>query len=339
MPLHLMRIRSLQLAAFLALVPALSWTSAAWAVSCTMQGEMTPANRTLYEQAARTLGEDIEAGNAAAVRGNTIAPVAAKFESIAATIQQVAKKIKSARLTVDGLYNLNAEDIGATPEQAQFFCSVAGSSRIVSITIPQLPRGNYLLAVLHATGVSEPQQLTLILQNDPTASAQWKLAGLFIRPLTLDGHDGVWFWSQARAFAAKKQDWDAYFYYINAELLLNPVNFISSPNLQKLQKEMQAVKPADLPGEKPLTLNVKGQSLEITHLRTETFEGGLDLVVDYRAKGVSDPVATRTQIVDLMKAMLAQYPELRVGFHGLWVYAYNNNGQPFAIELPMDQIK
>jgi hypothetical protein len=50
-------------------------------------------------------------------------------------------------------------------------------------------------------------------------------------------------------------------------------------------------------------------------------------------------VETRTQIVELMKALLAKYPELRTGFHGLWVYAHYEQGQPFAIELPMEQIQ
>jgi hypothetical protein len=334
-----MRLRSLNFTALFALVAALLWPHAVQAVTCTMQSEMTAANRSLYEQAARSLGAEIQTANIAAVRADTIAAVAAQFDSLASTIQQVSPDIQNATLTVDALYNLNAQDLTGGPEQAEFFCAVSGSSRVITVTIPKLPPGNYLLAVLHATGVQQPKQISLILQNDPAGSAQWKLAGLFVRPLTTAGHDGVWYWTQARAFAAKKQYWDAYFYYKNAQFLLNPVDFFSSPNLQKLQKETQAVKPEELPGANPLAMNVGTQNLEITGLRTESFEGGLDLVVDYKAKGVSDPVATRTQIVDLMKAMLAKYPELRAGFHGLWVYAYNDNGQPFAIELPMTQIQ
>jgi hypothetical protein len=187
--------------------------------------------------------------------------------------------------------------------------------------------------------VEQPQQISLILQNDPEGSQQWKLAGLFVRPLTEAGHDGLWYWKQARDFAGRKQNWNAYFYYQTAAFLLDPVDFLTSPNLQKLQKEAQAVKPVELPGETPLEIEAGGQSLEITAIRTQTFENGLDLVVNYKAKGVSDPVATRTQIVALMKALLTQHPELRTGFHGLWVYAYSDNGQPFAIELPMNQIQ
>lgn len=309
------------------------------AVSCTMQGEMKDADRAGYVKAARSIGFNIQSGNISAVRADTIPAVAAQFEPIAATIQQAAPQIQKATLTVEHLYNLNATDLAAGAQQADFFCSLTGSNRVITITIRQLPKGNYLLAILHATGVEQPQQVSLILQNDPAGSEQWKLAGLFVRPLTAAGHDGVWYWKQARDFADKKQNWNSYFDYETAAFLLDPVDFLSTPNLQKLQKEADAVKPVDLPAETPLEVEAGGQPLQITGLHTQTFQGGLDLVVDYKAKGVSDPVATRTQIVALMKALLAQHPELRTGFHGLWVYAYNNNGQPFAIELPMNQIE
>lgn len=301
---------------------------------------MTPIQRSAYEQASRSLGSQIAAGHVAAVRANTIASVAAQFGPITSTIEQVSPLIQKATLTVDDLYNLNATDLKPGSGEVEFFCSLPDSSLVVTATFPQLPAGNYALALLHATGVPQPQQLSLILQNDPAGSGQWKLAGLFARPLTVAGHDGVWFWRRARSFAEKKQNWNAYFYYQTAEFLLNPADFLSSPNLQKLQKEAQDVRPANLPGKNPLVLPASGLNLEVTALRTDTFQGALDLVVDYKAQDVSDPVATRQQILELMKALLDRHPGLRTGFHGLWVYAYYpNNGQPFAIELPMDQIQ
>jgi hypothetical protein len=39
-----------------------------------------------------------------------------------------------------------------------------------------------------------------------------------------------------------------------------------------------------------------------------------------------------------MKALLAEHPELRQAFHGLWVYANAPNQRPYAIELPMGDI-
>jgi hypothetical protein len=179
----------------------------------------------------------------------------------------------------------------------------------------------------------------MILANDPAESAQWKLAGFFVRPLTIGGRDGVWYWTQARAYANKKQFWNAYFYYQTAALLLAPLDFISSPNLEKLQKEMDSVAPNGLPGASPMTVVANSQTFDVTGFHTDGSLGQLDLVVNYKAGDISDPVATRSRNIDLMKALLSQHPELREGFHGLWVYANAENQRPFGIEQPMNQIQ
>ena len=307
------------------------------AVTCTTQSQMTEAQRNAYVQAVQTLAGEIRAGNTAAVKADTIASVAAQFDPIAGTIQATAPSIQGGTLTVESIYGLKASDL-KSPQDTQFFCSIAGSQLLVNISIPQLPPGDYAFAVVHATGVSKPQQISLILQNDPPASAQWKLAGMFVRPLSAAGHDGVWYWTQARAYEQKKQNWNAYFYYQTAQYLLSPVDFISSPNLEKLEKEMSDVRPDDLPGTEPMKVVGNGETYEITALRTDGSLGGLDLVVTYKTTDVSDPVATRSRNLDVMKALLSQRPELREAFHGLWVYAEAPNQRPFAIELPMNQI-
>jgi hypothetical protein len=300
---------------------------------------MTAAQRDKIAQVARTLGGEIQAGNAAAVRQATIAAVAAQFDPIAASIQSIAPQIQNATLTISALYLLKATDLKSTQEETQFFCSVGGSALIVTLTIPQLPPGDYALLILRATGVDHPQQLTLLVQNDPAGSGDWKLAGFFPRPIDAAGHDGVWYWKQARDYAQKSQDWNAYFYYQTGAFLLTPVDFLSSPNLEKLLKEAETVRPADLPSpSKPMTLKGGNQSFDVTSMRTDSSLGGLDLVINYNTKDVSDPVATHAQIVELMKAMLTQYPQLRQAFHGLWVYAHAPNQNPYAIELPMNQI-
>ncbi|MBV8630251.1 MAG: hypothetical protein JOZ83_04955 [Silvibacterium sp.] len=321
------------------LLAALVLIRPARAVSCVTSSEMNTAQRDKLAQAARTLGGEIQAGNVAAVRQATIAAVASQFDPIAASIQSIAPQIQSAALIIDALYLLKASDLKSTQEETQFFCSVGGSALIVTLTIPQLPPGDYALFLLRATGVEHSQRLTLLVQNDPSGSADWKLAGFFPRPMTAAGHDGVWFWKQARDYAQKNDGWNAYFYYETAAFLLTPVDFLSSPNLEKLQKEAQTVRPPEMPTmNKPLMLKAANQSFEVTGLRTDSSLGGLDLVIDYKTKDVSDPVATHAQIVELMKAMLAQYPQLRQAFHGLWVYAHAANQNPYAIELPMNQI-
>jgi hypothetical protein len=307
----------------------------AHAVSCQTESQMTNAQRAEFVRALRALEAPIEAGNADAVKTMTIGAVAAQFEGIAQSIQTLSPMIQGATFTVNSMYVLNAEDLKEAAEETQFFCSVPGSSLVVTVTIPQLPPGMYLMAMLHATGVERPQQISMILQKD---GESWKLAGFFVRAMSLGGKEGVWYWAQAREYAKKRQDWNSYFYYQTAAFLLTPVDFLSSPNLEKLQKEAQTVRPPELPGAEPWKLAANGKTFEVTSLRTDGFSGALDLVVNYRTKDVMDPVATRTEILELMKALLAAHPELRQAFHGLWVYANAEKQRPYAIELPMEQI-
>lgn len=298
---------------------------------------MTAAQRNALEQAAMALGQNVQTGNLNALKAQTIADVAAKFSGIANSVEAIQPFIEHAMLTVDTLYLLDATDLTA-PQEAQFFCGMAGSPLIVTLTIPDLPPGRYALAIVHATGVEHPQQISMILSS--AADGGWKLAGFFTRPMTLGGHDGLWFWQQARAYAAKKQDWNAWFYFQTAQYLLNPVDFLTSPNLQKLLREAEESEPSGLPGDQPMQVSGNGQSYGITSLHTGELAGQLDLVVDFKGAPEPDPVAARAEVTSVMRALLQQHPELASAFHGLWVYAYPPGGQPpFALELPMSQIQ
>lgn len=298
---------------------------------------MNNAQRAEFVQALRALEGPIEAGNVDAVKALTIPAVAASFGGIAQTIQNLSSQIQGATFTVNAMYELNGLDLKADTEQAQFFCGLTASPLMVTITIPQLPPGDYLLAMLHATGVEHPQQVSLILQKDGTG---WKLAGFFARPMTLAGKDGIWYWAQARQYALKQDKFAAYFYYQTAAFLLTPVDFISSNNLEKLLKEELAVTPTGLPGADPMKLeSASGKTFMITGLRTDVFSGQLDLVVNYQTQSTADPVATRQEIMEVNKALLAAHPAFRQAFHGLWVHAEAPNQQPFAIEMPMAEIQ
>ncbi|HEX4064830.1 MAG TPA: hypothetical protein VHZ09_02320 [Acidobacteriaceae bacterium] len=312
----------------------------AFAVSCTTQSQMTAAQRTPLEETARMLGANVQSGNASAVQAQTISAVASQFNGIAGSIQAINADIHGAAMTVDEIYLLDATDMKAAGD-AQFFCGVSGSPLTVVVTIPGLPPGKYALAILHATGVKQPQQISMILQNDPTGSQSWKLAGFFTKPMTLVGHDGIWYWRQARDYAAKHDAWAAYFYYQTALSLLQPVDFISSPNLQKLQHETDQTRPGDLPGVAPMKLTAGNQTFNITNVHTGELSNQLDLVVTYDAAPNQTLVQSREQVTAVMRALLQQHPALAQAFHGLWVYAAvpGSNLTPFALELPIDQIQ
>lgn len=312
--------------------------ASAHAVSCTTQSQMTAAERSSLEDTALAIARNVQQGDVAAVKAQTSPAVAAQFAGIADSIEAVQPSIEHATLTADDLYALHATDASGA-EPAEFFCSVPASALIVTLTIPHLPAGNYALAIVHATGVEHPQQISLILSKG-SAEGPWQLAGFFVRPMTMGGHDGVWFWQRARMYAAKKQPWNAWFYYQAAEYLLDPVNFLSSPNLQRLESEANSVEPEGLPGESAMRVANGSETFAVTGIHPGELGDHLDLVVRYRGTAGSDPVAERAQVVAVMQALLRAHPEFAAAFQGLWVYAVDAAGQsPFALELPMNQIE
>jgi hypothetical protein len=283
---------------------------------------------------------DVQSANVQALQANTIPAVAANFAGIANSVQSLKADLQNATVTIDDVYILDA----STDQQSattDFFCGVPGSLMIVSMQFNNLPPGKYALAIVHATGVPHPQQLALIL--DDTGAGQWMLAGFFDRPMTIDSHDALWYWTHAREYAQGKMDWTAWFYYQLAEQLAQPVEFMSSPNLQKLRHEADDVHPSNLPTGTPVTLPAAGTTFTITGVGTTTALGPLDVNVDYapspaQAAQLRDPAAARQQVLDVMQALLSAHPGLRAAFHGMWVHADQGNASIFALELPMDQI-
>jgi hypothetical protein len=285
-------------------------------------------------QTARTLAMAVQSGNIAAVQALTITKVKAQFEGIASTIEQTAPLLAGATVTIDALYGLDASDLKAAAEDTAFFCGVSGSPVHVDITIPQLPQGRYALALLHATGVKQPQQMAFLLQKN----GDWQLAGFFVKPLLVAGHDSVWYWTRARVYTQKGQKWNAYFYYKTAAYLATPVDLLTSPNLDKLNQETAGSRPDGLPGEQPMPITANSKTYPVSDLHTDGSLGGLDLVIRYVAVDAGDPVATRAQNLEVMKAILAAHPEVRDGFHGLWVFAEAPNQRPYGNELAMSDI-
>jgi hypothetical protein len=80
------------------------------------------------------------------------------------------------------------------------------------------------------------------------------------------------------------------------------------------------------------------KTYSVSDLHTDGSLGGLDLVIRYATTDAGDPVATRAQNLEVMKAMLEAHPELRDGFHGLWVFAEAPGQRPFGNELAMSEI-
>jgi hypothetical protein len=307
------------------------------AASCKTQAQMTIAQRDALSSAARTMIGEVQAGDVQALRANAIPAVAADFSGIAGSVDTVKLLLLHASITVDGLYALDASIDSLGAARTDFYCGTP----VVVLNFTNLPPGSYALVIVHATGVPHPQQISMILSE--SAQHRWMLGGFFSRPMLEAGHDGLWYWVSARDFAQRSMKWDAWFYYRTAAYLLDPVEFLSSPNLEKLQHEQDRVSPADIPGIKPLLLDSHSSVFQVTAIGTTATFGPLDIEVHYtpdaaQAAQLHDPSAARRQVTAVMSALLTLHPELQQAFHGFWVQADGESATLFSLELPMDQV-
>ena len=313
------------------------------AETCITQSQMAAPDRGALADAARSFALNVAADNTPALRTATIPQYAQDFEGIANSVTSAAAHLKGAQMVVRSVYILDASSLKQEPDgrmpTAQFFCSLNNSPSDTNFTIPGLPPGKYGLAIVDAKGIAAPWQMTFVLQQ---VQSRWLLAGFFPKPSTAAGHDGVWYWTQARGYAKKSENWNAWLYYQTAERLLVPVDFVNSTNLEKLRSEAQAVAPADLKPQPsaahPLAVKGSVETFTVTSLGTDDALGGLDVVAHITATDTSDPVASRKRNVQAMQALLTAHPELSQAFHGLWIFADAPGKSPFGIELPMAQI-
>jgi hypothetical protein len=306
------------------------------AASCKTESQMTPVEREALSSAARSLVRAVQSGDVQNLQANTIPAVAADFGGIASSAQTLKPVVQPATITIDNLYFLDASTEPAGSARTDFYCGTP----VVVLNFNGLPPGTYGLALVHASGVPQPQQISLVLAKN---ASRWMLAGFFAKPMLDAGHNGLWYWTSARSFAQKKMNWDAWFYYRLAANLLDPVDFLTSANLQKLQRETEQVHPDNLPGAKPLLLSSNGSTYQVTGIETSSALGALDLEVNYSASAAQasqlrDPPAARKQVLDVMTSILALHPEVHDAFHGIWVHANQGDASLFSLELPMEQI-
>ncbi len=332
----LRRTTNVQRALLLLILGGALLPPAARAASCKTQAQMTIAQRDALSSAARTIIGEVQSGDVQALRANAIPSVAADFSGIAGSIDTLKPLLQQATITVDSLYMLDASIDSLGAARTDFYCGTP----VVVLNFTNLPPGSYALVIVHATGVPHPQQISLILSE--TAQSRWMLGGFFSRPMVEAGHDGLWYWVSARNYAQRGLKWNAWFYYRTAAYLLDPVEFLSSPNFDKLQHEQDRVHPDDLPDVKPLLLDAHGSAFQVTAIGTTTIFGPLDLEVHYtpdagQAAQLHNPSAARRQVTEMMTALLTLHPELREAFHGIWVQADGESAPLFSLEMPMDQ--
>jgi hypothetical protein len=306
------------------------------AANCTTQAELSPPDRDGLSAVGGQLSQAVLQQDFATLQASLSPAEAPEWQGIRDAVEQAAPVVKGGQAQVRSVYVLDASNLAA-PADTQFFCSNSSGSMTVTITMRALPPGHYAVVLVDAAGAPLAGQIGLVLARDGAGpAAGWKLAGLSVRQGMFNGHDGVWYWSHARDLA-KDQPWSAWFCYQAARYLLIPVDFISSPNLEKLGQEQAQIKaaPQDI---FPYTLQDGPRTWKIDALQ---FDAGLhepDLAATYESAGVTDPAASRTEAVSVLSALLKAQPGLKENFHGIWAYGVKDGKRTAAIELPMAQI-
>jgi hypothetical protein len=266
---------------------------------------------------------------------------ATEWDGIRETVEQAAPLVKSGRIQLRNLYLLDASML-TLPSDTQFFCSNATGSLTVTVSMRALPPGRYAVVLADAAGAALSGQIGLVLAwGGAGADTGWKLAGVSVRAGTFGGHDGVWYWTHARDLARSNQPWSAWYSYDVARYLLLPVDFLSSPNMEKLTQEQSLVKSAtgnSLQDAFPLNLAAGDRTWKIESVRLEPSLNEPDLGVTFASTGVTDPAAQRTEAVAVLSALLKAQPALRENFHGLWAIAEKDGKKTPVMELPMAQI-
>src|SRR6202012_1291947 len=108
-------------------------------------------------------------------------------------------------LRVTQLYRLDARSrkAGGSAE-AVFSCALGGRAGEVGFGIPRvLPGGLGFVVVVEAPG-ARPWLLPMLLAQQGTA---WKMAGFSPHARSVGGHDGLWYWTTARADAKAGKKW------------------------------------------------------------------------------------------------------------------------------------
>jgi len=298
---------------------------------------MTPQDRGTLASEGERLSIAILQKDIGSLQSALLPSLSSEWENIRGAVDQAAPLVKGGSVQLRNIYLLDASSL-TTQSDTQFFCSNANGSLTVTINMRSLPPGRYALILADAAGATLAGQIGIVLAWDTSGSvAAWKLGGVSVRQGSFDGHDGVWYWSRARELAHENLPWAAYYCYEIARYLQIPVDFLSSPNLEKLNQEQAQINGAPA-NAFPYTLAGGERSWRISSVRLDASLRQPDLAVTYESAGTSDPAVARTEAMAVLSALLKAQPGLRQNFHGMWAYASSNGKITPVIELPMAQI-
>ena len=311
--------------------------AAGFAASCTSQASLTPEDRGTLASIGEQLTDAVIRQDTSALQTVLLPALSGQWEGIRGAVEQAAPLVKGGKAQLRNLYLLDASTLTAQAD-TQFFCSNQNGSMTVSISMHSLPPGRYAVVLSDASGASLAGQMAFVLAWDQTGAPGWKLGGFSARQGAFNGHDGVWYWTRARELSQTNMPWAAWYSYDTARYLELPVDFISSPNLDKLTQEQSQIKGGPTEDTFPYSVKSGDRTWKIDSVRLDASLHEADLGVTYESSGSSDPAVARTEAIAVLGALLKAQPGLRGNFHGMWAYASTNGKVTPVMELPMGQI-
>jgi hypothetical protein len=312
----------------------------AHAQNCQTSGDLDDATRSAITAAAQRYFDMAAKGDAATLRQNAVGNLAADFSAVETAVRDHQQDLAGAQAAVKSVFLLEAD--GAVPiSHAEFYCGVFGkngqTSGSAEFFLDNLPPGKYAVVILDAIAAQAQARFSVVLQQ---VENEWKLAGLFLRPVLVVGHDSDWFAARAREYKTKGQVHNAWLFYLEARSLVSPLPFMSTRATDKLYDEFQSLQPADFPSEgKTADLAAGAATYKLTALFPAAVGDNLDLIVKYQASDVSDTNQAYQSNVAVIKVLVAKFPEVRDAFAGVVARAADPSGRDFGTLLAMKDIK
>ncbi|GAC1430607.1 MAG: hypothetical protein NVSMB62_27890 [Acidobacteriaceae bacterium] len=338
------------------------------AETCTTQSALAGADRNRLADAARAIAQAVQTNDVASLRTLATGDLQKNFGGLQYLVAVTSPRLSGGAPQVEQLYLLDASTLkpaadGTSPE-AQFFCTLANSSSQTQFSIAGLTPGRYAFAMVAVPARPIPWRLSMLLRQEGAGpQAKWLLAGIYPKPLTLAGHDGLWFWTQGRQFAERKQQWNAWLFFQTAQTLLRPADFVISTHLDKLHTEAAAATPPPLSdGISPATpLVLKSSAIQNTATKSpapaapaaagdlhftalslaEPTTGSTAplLAVHLRADPLTDPAGARQRNTDAARALVSAYPELRTPFQVIAITADSPGQPPLTTEVQTGDLR
>jgi hypothetical protein len=333
------------------------------AQTCQMGEDLESSTSAALEATARRYFALAAKGDAASLRQSAIPSVAEAFSGIATAVQDNQANFAKAQPVLRAAFQLTA-DGQASLERAEFLCGVFGKSGQTASSavflLNNLPPGRYAVVILDvnsgevknadvksgdgtsnavksggATTDVTPYAVSFVLQR---VGGDWKLGGFYAKPVQCAGHNSAWFADRARAFAAKGETHNAWFYFLEARDLATAVPFMSTQETDRLYDQSQKATPPDSPGA-PLELAGAGKTYKIKTLFAYGVADEVNLVVKYDCADVSDAAKTYADNQAVAKALVAKWPELRDAFGAIVARATEASGKDYGTLVAMKDLK